>query len=151
MVSQYIIGNSEDLGRCCFDRQHSRRKRPRTQFIKRSFDRQGLMSVDRLQDVDVYFLCNLHDAEATRRRPPRTFHGWYVFTAKIVRSAGWDVNPDPTKENPWHSQICQMDETEEEDDFVQNCQKIASNSWWKDRPMSRDTEDFLEQVTEPLG
>ena len=109
------------------------------------------MSVDRLQSADVYALCKLHDTEAIRRDPPRTFHGWYIFTAEAVRSAGWDVSPDPTTENPWHSQIRRIDASEQGDAFVQNCQKIASQSWWKDRPMSRDTEDFLEQVTEPLG
>ena len=150
MVSQYI-GDSEDLGRCCFDSRDARRQRPRIRFIRRSFDRQGLMSVDRFQSADIFTLCDLHDAEAVNRSPPRTFHGWYIFTAGAVRTAGWDVNPDPTTTNPWHSQVHLPDSLDEEDAFVENCQKIASQSRWRDRPMSRDTEDFLEQATEPLG
>lgn len=151
MVSQHLIGDSEDLGRCCFDSRDARRHRPRTRFIRRSFDRQGLMSVDRLENADVHALRRLHDAEGMERRPtPRTFHGWYVFSAGAVRNAGWDVRPDPTTNNPWHSQVHLSDSSDEEDAFIESCQKIASQSWWKDPPMSQDTEDFLEQVTEPL-
>ncbi len=149
MVAQYV-DDSEDLGRCCFDSRDSGRPRPRSRFIRRSFVN-GLMSVDRLQDVDVYVLRCVHDAEALARTPPRTFHGWYVFTAATVRSAGWEVYPDPTNRNPWHSQVHLPDSMEEEDDFLQSCNKIASQSHWLVRPMSQADEEFLADVSDHLG
>ena len=145
------IADSEDLGRCCFDRKQARRDRPRIQFIKRSFDR-GPMSVDRLQWADERELSQIHDEEAAKRSPPRDFHGWYVFTAGIVWSAGWDVRPDPTTTNACHAQIHLGGlALEDEDAFLTSCQKVASLSRWKDRPLSRETETFLQDVTDQLG
>ena len=150
MVSKHSIGDSEDLGRCCFDSQDAGRDRPRTRFIKRSFDGQGLMSVDNLGNADLRILTRLHDSEGTTRKPPRTFHGWYVFNAGVVRTAGWDVCPDRTDENPWHAQVRRLNASEQEDAFDQSCLTIATGSRWQARPMSREDEAFLDEVTRPL-
>ena len=144
MVTQYV-DDSEDLGRCCFDSDDSGRLRPRARFIRRSFVN-GLMSVDRLQHADTYVLRCVHDAEALNRTPPRTFHGWYVFTAASVRSAGWEVYADQTTRNPWHSQI-HLPGSLDDDDLLQSCNKIASQSQWHVRPMSQADEEFLADVS----
>ena len=145
------IADSEDLGRCCFDRKQAHRNRPRIQFIKRSFDR-GPMSVDRLQRADERELSQIHDEEAAKRSLPRDFHGWYVFTAGIVRSAGWDVRLDPTTINACHAQVhLQCLASDHEDAFITSCQKVASLSHWRDRPLTQDTESFLRDVSSRLS
>ena len=148
MVTSPVV-DTEDLGRCCFDRRESSRRNPRARFIRRSF-LDGKMSVDRLSDSDRQVLRLVHDEEASRRNPPRTFHGWYVFRADSVRSVGWDISPDPTPKNPWHSEVVRPESLEDEDEFLQNCSKIASQSRWVDRPMSQEIEEFLEQASDML-
>ncbi len=92
------------------------------------------MSVDLLLQADTQQLSRVHDAEAILRNPPRTFHGWYVFIAAIVRSVGWEVTPDPTGDNPWHAEVSLSGSMDEEDAFIQDCEKVAANASWQARP-----------------
>lgn len=131
MVATDCVVDTEALGRCCYDRRESGRHRPRGRFIRRSFVN-GQMSVDRLSDDNVQTLCRLHDAEARRRNNQR-FHGWYVFMAVAIRSVGWGVAPCPTPTNQWHAEVSRPD-LEQDDVVLQNCNKIASQARWQDRP-----------------
>ena len=149
MVAKYI-DDAETLGRCCFDRREAGRRNPRSRFIRRSFV-DGSMSVDRLESADIQTLCNLHVAEAVTRKPPQSFHGWYVFVAGLVRSTGWDVNSDPTGANPWHAEVCLPDLIEQGDEFLQSCSKVASQASWRARPLSQEDEEFLARATDGLG
>lgn len=157
MVTQNI-GDPEDLGRCCFESKESGRRNPRVRFLRRSFVG-GAMSVDRLESADSWSLCNLHDLEGSRRTPPRDFYGWYVFTAALVRSVEWCVVSEPTPENPWHAEVHrQLGTTEQEDHFLQDCNKVASQARWSARligpesarPIKADDEEFLENVSRRL-
>ena len=149
MVAEHV-DDTETLGRCCFERKEAGRRNPRGRFIRRSFIN-GLMSVDRLESADIQVLCTVHDAEAVVRKPPRIFHGWYVFTVASVRATGWDVQPDPTCVNPWHAEVCLPDLLEQEDDLLQNCNRIASQASWRARPLSLGDEEFLSDVGGQLG
>lgn len=143
------VDDTEALGRCCFDSKEARRRNPRGRFIRRSFV-DGLMSVDRLESADIQILCGVHDAEAVERKPPRSFHGWYVFTAASVRTAGWEANPDPTCANPWHAEVCLPNLVEQEDNLLQNCNRIASQASWHERPLSSADEDFLARAADSI-
>ena len=108
------------------------------------------MSVDRLLLANIQRLTSLHDAEANRRVPPRTFHGWYVFKAEIVRVAAGDIKADPTPENPWHAEAIRPDPVEGKDALTQFFGKIAASASWQARPMSTSDEEFLEQTVDGL-
>ena len=108
------------------------------------------MSVDLLRRADVQQLSLLHDTEAQSRVPPRIFHGWYVFSAATVRSVGWNVTPAKTDVNPWHAEVILSSSVDEEDAFIEHCEKIAASASWKVRPMSRSDEEFLEQAADSL-
>ena len=139
------IGDHEALGRACFDSDQAGRRKPRTRFIERSFVG-GECSVDLLDRADHHRLASLHDHEGAVRVPPRTFHGWYVFSADAVRSVGWDAWPDPTLENPWHAEVRKGQIGDADDANRQNCEKVAALSLWRDRPMSREDEEFLDNL-----
>ena len=91
------------------------------------------MSVDMLDNADLHRLTALHDQEGRNRLPSRGFHGWYVFVADSARSVGWDVHSRPTAENPWHAEVLRPVPEEDKDDFLENCNLIASYSNWLPR------------------
>ena len=148
-MATQCIGDSENLGRGCFDSGDSSRSKPRVQFIKRSFLR-GLMSVDRLDSADVQTLCSVHDAEGMGRVPPKMFYGWYVFSAALVRSADWCVYPEPTCTNSGHAEVCRPND-HDEDNVLQKCTEIASQTIWQARLMSQEAEEFLARASDSLS
>ena len=148
-MDEVPVGEHEQLGRVCFDRDQAGRKNPRTRFIERAFV-DGEMSVDRLDSADIQCVTRLHIQEGEGRNPPRTFHGWYVFTVGIVLSVGWVVKPEKTPSNPWHAEVVCNLSVDEADAHLQHCGKIASLARWKDRPMGRGDEEFFDRLLDNL-
>jgi hypothetical protein len=109
------------------------------------------MSVDRLGEADIQGLAGLHDLEGQGRNPPKNFHGWYVFLANIVRSVGWQVKPQGTKDNEWHAEVSLPSGMDDKDAFKQHCQRLATNSNWKPRPMNPSDEEFLDRIADKLN
>ena len=142
------IEDTDQLGRCCFDTKYANRK-PNTGYIRRAFgDRQ--MSVDYNPEDNISFLTSLHVAEAARRTSGQSFHGWYVFEARIVTESGGEVVPDATHDNPWHCNVISPD-LEEGDELLQFYGKISANADWLSRSgpslnpvVERELEDILD-------
>ena len=109
------------------------------------------MSVDRMDTADLQRLTLLHDEEGAGRVPARSFHGWYEFTAAVIRSVGWDAVPKRTAKNPWHAEVIWAAGDEDKDMLKERCLKVAADAVWRSRPMSSSDEEFLDQVSERLG
>ena len=144
------VDASEPLGRCCFSSSDAGRDRPRQRFVATSFV-DGRMSVDRMETADLQRLTLLHDEEGAGRVPARSFHGWYEFTAAVIRSVGWEAVPKRTAVNPWHAEVLWAAGDEDKDVFRERCLKLAADAVWRPRPMSSSDEEFLDQVSERLG
>lgn len=79
-------------------------------------------------------LTKLHDKEANTRGSTRCFYGWHVFSAALIRSFSWNVESDPTRENPWHAIVILPTAIDKgSDEFIQACQKISTDSMWRQR------------------
>ena len=102
--------------------------------------------MDLMLEADLGQLTELHDEEGKTRNPPQRFHGWYIFPTYIVRSSGGDIEKTSTDDNRWHANVISPDISNEPDAMDHFVQKIAANSYWKERPLSPAVEDFLQKL-----
>lgn len=142
--------DTDHLGRCCFDSKDSRRKRPTTRFIRRSFVNRE-MSVDYEPEMNIKYLTVLHSREGKQRPQQQTFYGWYVFGTNCVNSGGGDIVPDETNENPWHCNVVAPDSPEQSDELLHFYEKIAAHSRWVEQSdsqseLSPSVEEFLRGI-----
>ena len=103
------------------------------------------MSVDRMTYGDRGILLQVHTGEAANRGDNRSFYGWYVFPADLVRATGLEVIPSEAtdKRNIWHADVIIPDS---ETPIVVYANAISSEAEWEPKPLNDKAKEDIEQV-----
>lgn len=88
------------IGRAIFSGR-ARKRAVRNKCPWRLFlPQQNDLSVDRLDGSDLRLLTRIQDVNAKGRSGP--FLGWAAVAVADVDEDAWNIQPDPTPENPYH-------------------------------------------------
>ena len=144
------VANDETLGRGVFDGNVAGRTPPRANFFENELSyNQGHMSVDRMTYADSTVLCQVHDDDALRRGPNRTFYGWYTFPVALVRAIGLDVEPTQSTDprNEWHAEVSVPDSDSDMNDAITAyANAISSEAAWEPKPLNPGAQRDIEQA-----
>ena len=144
------VEDKEILGHGIFHSKHAHRIPPRPSLFEDALNYgHGNMSVDRLDYADKDVLCKVHDDEAHRRGPDRSFYGWLTFDTSLLRHIGLEVCPTPSTDarNLWHADLVLPGfSTDDQDEITQVAEKLRAMARWEDRPLNPRVRADIEDA-----
>jgi hypothetical protein len=93
------------------------------------------ISVDRFSKMTTAEAVQSGEHIAASRGTDRTFYGWALIEVTDAKQSGFEVEPTPKRNSPWHADILLPEQAAYDDDLHHEyAGALARRSKWEERP-----------------